>query len=192
MDTYVAMLSTMLMMIIAIIAMIIIYAMRYKRVPPNKAMVVFGRRTMRADRKGYRVLTGGGKFIVPIVEEVKYLPLDVRNLKFKLDNVKTDPKTESARLKLEATAIIKIGSDPMSLNTAAEMLLDKKDEEINKMAYDVIEAHIKGICKTLKFEQIDTDRDLMAERIQNIIAMDLRNIGLEVRSMVINDVKKIS
>ena len=192
MDTYVAMLSTMLMMIIAIIAMIIIYAMRYKRVPPNKAMVVFGRRTMRADRKGYRVLTGGGKFIVPIVEEVKYLPLDVRNLKFKLDNVKTDPKTESARLKLEATAIIKIGSDPMSLNTAAEMLLDKKDEEINKMAYDVIEAHIKGICKTLKFEQIDTDRDLMAERIQNIIAMDLRNIGIEIRSMVINDVKKIS
>ena len=129
---------------------------------------------------------------MPVVEEVKYLPLDARNLTFKLNNVKTDPKTENAALKLEAAAIIKIASDPMSLDTAAEQLLDKKDEEINKMAYDVIEAHIKGMSKTMKFEHIDTDRDVLASRVENMAAKDLRNIGLEIRSMVIKDVVKIN
>jgi flotillin len=192
MDAIARILLAVLFVVIAVIAMIVVYGTRYKRVPPNKAMVVFGRPTLQAGKKGYLCLTGGGKFIVPIVEEVKYLPLDVRNLKFKLNNVKTDPKIENARLKLEASAIIKIASDPISLDAAAEMLLDKKDNEINKMAYDVIEAHIKGICKTLTFEIIDTDRDRAVEMIQNMAAKDLRNIGLEIRSMVINDVKKVS
>jgi flotillin len=109
-----------------------------------------------------------------------------------LKNVKTDPKTEKATLKLEVAATIKIASDPMSLDTAAEQLLDKSDEEINKIAYDVIEAHIRGICRTMKFEDIDTDRDLAAERIQLMAAKDLHNIGLEIRSIVIKNVVKIN
>jgi flotillin len=177
--------------IIAFITIIIIYQKNYHKVPPNKAMVIFGAKTP-GTRKGYRIITGGGKFLMPVVESAKYLPLDVRNLSFELKNVKTDPKTEKATLKLEVAATIKIASDPMSLDTAAEQLLDKSDEEINKIAYDVIEAHIRGICRTMKFEDIDTDRDLAAERIQLMAAKDLHNIGLEIRSIVIKNVVKIN
>lgn len=178
--------------VILVLAVIIIYKLNYKRVPPNKAMVVFGRRTSMASGKGYQCLTGGGKFITPIVEDVKYLPLDVRNLSFQLKNLKTDVKKNRPKIKVDAAATIKIGSDPVSLDTAAEMLLDKKDDEINKIAYDIIVGHFRGLIKTMKFDDINQDHDALAARVQNMAAMDLRNVGMEIRTIILKDVKKVS
>lgn len=54
------------LMVGAILSMMVIYASRYKKVPPNKAMVVYGRR-MGPGGQGYQVISGGGKFIIPII-----------------------------------------------------------------------------------------------------------------------------
>jgi uncharacterized membrane protein YqiK len=62
-------------MVMTIMTMMIIFASRYKKVPPNKAMVVYGRRMPSG--RGYRVISGGGKFIMPIVESYEFLDLDL-------------------------------------------------------------------------------------------------------------------
>ena len=176
---------------IFVMAVIIMYKLNYKRVPPNKAMVVFGRPIGPRGEKGYNILTGGGKFLMPIVEEVAYLPLDVRNLSFQLKNLKTNVQKKGSKINIDAAATIKIASDPVSLNTAAETLLDKKDDEINKIAYDIIEGHFRGLIKTIRFDDIDQDHDALASRVQTMAAMDLRNVGMEIRTIVIKDVKKV-
>ena len=129
--------------IIAIMSLVAIYATRYKRVPPDKAMVVYGKKVDPKSRKGYMVLTGGGKFIWPVVNAVEFLPLDVRTLILSVTDIVTDVKTSGARVNIKSVAQIKIASDPVSLDTAAEQLLHKSDPAINEIATKTLEGHVR-------------------------------------------------
>ncbi|MEK6987673.1 MAG: flotillin family protein, partial [Candidatus Thermoplasmatota archaeon] len=53
-----------------VFAAILLYASRYKKVPPNMAMVVYGKKQSGKGGRGYQVLSGGAKLIVPIVVSV--------------------------------------------------------------------------------------------------------------------------
>ena len=74
--------------ILVFIIMIAVYASRYKKVPPDQAMVVYG----KAGSKGraYDIVTGGGKFILPIVQAYAFMPLDVRTLEIIVTDIITD------------------------------------------------------------------------------------------------------
>jgi flotillin len=175
--------------VIIIMAFILIYAARYKRVPPDKAMVIYGKKVERAGGKGYRVLSGGGKFIWPIVEAIEFLPLDVRTLVLSVTDIVTDVKTSGAKVNIKAVAQVKIASDPASLSTAAEQLLHKSDPAINEIAQKTLEGHVRGICATMTIESINSDRDAVAANVQTQAAKDLRNMGIEIRSFVISDLE---
>jgi flotillin len=178
-----------MVLVFIIILGLSIYAARYKRVPPDKAMVVFGRKVDSKSRKGYSVFSGGGKFIMPIVEGVAFLPLDVRTLTLSVTDIVTDVKTSGAKVNIKAVAQIKIGSSPILLHTAAEQLLHKSDPEINQIATKTLEGHVRGICATLTIEAINSDRDTVAERVQNMATKDLANMGIEIKSFVISDLE---
>ncbi|NIV35997.1 MAG: flotillin family protein, partial [Anaerolineae bacterium] len=56
------------------------YASRYKKVGPNQVLVISGRRremvnpvTGNQERVGFRVVKGGGSFIIPVLERVDIL-----------------------------------------------------------------------------------------------------------------------
>ncbi|MFQ6062013.1 MAG: flotillin family protein, partial [Methanosarcinales archaeon] len=188
-------LGTAIWIILGIIGMLLVillvYANRYKRVPPDAAMVVFGRKHIREiDGKkedvGFSIVKGGGKFIMPIVESVEFLPLDVRTLDISVPTVVT---SEGVMLDVEAVAQTKIASDMDSLYTAAEQLLRKTHEEIDDVAKKSLEGHVRGVCANLTVEQINSDRDRVAQDIQTVAIPDLKNMGLEIRSFTIRDLK---
>jgi flotillin len=158
MDIMTTLLVALFFIIIAILAGIAVYASRYKRVPPDKAMVIYGRRVAKAGKKGYSVLTGGGKFIIPIIEGVDFLPLDVRTLILSVTDIVTDVKTSGAKVNIE-------------------------------IATKTLEGHVRGICATMTIETINSDRDTVSERVQNMATKDLRNMGIEIRSFVISDLE---
>jgi len=165
-----------------------VYASRYKRVPPDKAMVVYGRRA-KEGRVGYSVITGGGKFIVPIVEAYEFLRLDVRTLDVVVTDIVTDVRQSGAKLNIKAVAQVRVSDDMEVLRTAASQLLHKTDPEINEIALKTLEGHVRSICATLTIEQVNTERDTMATQIQGMAAADLKNLGLEIRSFVIKEVE---
>jgi flotillin len=165
-----------------------IYAMRYKKVPPNTAMVVFGRKHPRT-KKGYMVITGGAKFIVPVVESIAYLPLNVRTLNLDLKSVAINVENNRSLIRMKCVAQVKITSDPRLLDLAAEHLLHQSDEDINMIASKTIEGHIRGICASMRFEDIEIDRDAVAGKAMSFADNDLRNMGIEIRSLIIKDLQ---
>ncbi len=170
--------------------LLIIYAKRYKKVPPDKAMVIYGRKTKtKKGTRGYEVVSGGGRFIMPVFQGFMYMPLDVRTLEIAVKDIVTDVVTSGAKINTKAVAQVKIGSDRASLNTAAEQLLHKTDAEINDIALKTLEGHVRGICATMTVEAINSDRDAVAASIQTQAAKDLRNMGIEIRSFVIRDIE---
>ena len=104
-----------------IMAIIMVYASRYKKVPPDKAMVVYGKR--QAGKKGYRVISGGAKFIVPIVESYEFLPLDVRTLDVVVRDIVTDVVKSGAKVNPETlkAAGLTSGKHPVKILGTGEL-----------------------------------------------------------------------
>ena len=177
----------LLAIVAAIAFVLLIYAARYKKVPPDKAMVVYGRAFEGG--RGYKVYSGGGRWIRPIVEAYEFLPLDVRTLDVVVPEIVTDVKQSGARVNIKAVAQVRISDDRDTLHTAASQLLHKKDVEINEIALKTLEGHVRGICATLTIEQINSERDAVATQVQGLAANDLKNIGLEIRSFVIKEIE---
>ncbi|MCK5024784.1 MAG: hypothetical protein KAR56_04120 [Thermoplasmata archaeon] len=182
-------LIAILLIVGAIMAIIITYASRYKKVPPDKAMVVYGRKMSSKRKRGYQVISGGGKFIYPIVESYEFLPLDVRTLDVHVRDIVTDVVSSGAKVNVKCVTQVKISSDTASLHTAAEHLLHKSDHEINEIAMKTLEGHVRGVCATMTIEEINSDRDKISLKIQNMAAKDLMNMGIEIRSFVVKDLE---
>jgi len=168
-------------MVIMMFVIMLTYAPRYRRVPPLKVMIVFGR---RHGGRGFTVVKGDGKFIMPILEEVAFLPLDVHTLDVTAEGVMT---LHGVMLDLEAVTQITISSDEKLLLTAAEMLLNKSAEEINYIATRSLEGHIRAVCARLTVEEINADRNKVAAEIQDVACEDLASMGIEVVSFTIRN-----
>jgi flotillin len=168
-------------------APIILYSWRYKKVPPDMAMVVYGRRQTR--EKSYRIIIGGAKFITPIVEDYALIPLDVRNLEISVKGVQTNTAARGAEVDVEAVAQVKVSSDPELLDVAVGHLMGKEDEEINELAEKTLEGQVYNVFSTLTLERIDGDREGTAKLVQGKAAPMLEEMGMEVRSFAIRKIE---
>src|SRR2546426_834904 len=172
--------------ILAFLGLVGAYAARYKKVPPDAAMVVYGR---KYGGKGYDVRRGGGKFIVPILESYRFLPLGIRTLDVVVNEIVTDVARSGARVNIKAVGQVRISDEPDVLRTAAGQLLHKSDVEINEIALKTLEGHVRGVCATLTIEQVNSDRDAIASKILTMAGEDLKNMGIEIRSFVIKEIE---
>src|SRR5207249_4541577 len=141
------------------------------------------------DGRGYQVRSGGAKFIAPIFESVEWLRLDVRTLDLVVTDIVTDVKRSGAKINIKAVAQVKISSDEATLNTAAENLLGKTEQQVDEIALKTLEGHVRGVCATLTVEEVNSDRDAIASKILGMAGNDLRNMGIEIRSFVIKEIE---
>jgi len=185
----VSVIAIIALVVIAFFALAVVYASRYKKVPPDKAMVVYGHKQKGTGGKGYAVISGGAKFIVPILEAYEFLPLDVRTLDIIVNDIVTDVVTSGAKINIKCVTQTKISSEPAILDTAAEHLLHKSDNEINEIAMKTLEGHVRAVCATMTIEEINSDRDAIAQKVQSFAANDLKNMGIEIRSFVIKEIE---
>ena len=120
---------------------------------------------------------------------MEWLKLDVRTLDLIVTDIVTDVKRSGARINIKAVAQVKISSDEATLNTAAENLLGKTDQEVNEIALKTLEGHVRGVCATLTVEEVNSDRDAIASKILGMAGNDLKNMGIEIRSFVIKEIE---
>ena len=172
------------------------FARRYQKVPPDKALVVYGRRSTiqvrdaagqtHARQVGYRFVQGGGTFVIPVLEHFAWLNLSTHTVEPEVTDVVT---REGVPLTVEGVAQIKIKSDNVSIATAAEQLLGKNDSEITTIAQKTLEGHIRGVCATLTVEAINADRAALSSKIQEEAVPDFERLGLEITTFTIKDIK---
>jgi len=182
-DTFV--IITMVIMFGSMFAMLAIYASRYRKVPPDKAMVIYGRRMNPRTRIGYQVITGGGKFLLPIIEDLKYMDLGLKEVILELDNVRTDPTKGSSPVRINITVLYRISDRPSVLHIACEHLLDKTDEDIRRIVEVNVEGHARGIAATMTPKDIDMDRDEVENKLRSSTWIELLNMGIEIRALAI-------
>ncbi|OGO48791.1 MAG: flotillin [Chloroflexi bacterium RBG_16_63_12] len=169
-----------------------VYASRYKKVGPNEVLIISGRGVGTTDpgtgqkmRRSFRIVRGGGTFIWPVVERVDRLSLELMTIEVVTTNVYT---SQGVPVTVDGVAQVKVGSDDVSIVTAAEQFLSKSTKEIQNVALQTLEGHLRGILGTLSVEEIYRDRDKFAQRVQEVSALDMKNMGLTIVSFTIKNI----
>jgi flotillin len=169
------------------------YASRYKKVGPNQVLVVSGRRrdmvnpvTGQKERVGFRVVKGGGTFIIPVLERVDVLSMEILTIEVGVHSVYT---VEGVPVHVDGVAQIKIRGEDASIYTAAEQFLSKGPDGISNVAHETLAGHLRAILGMLTVEEIYKDRDAFAQKVLEVSGSDMANMGLEIVSFVIKDIR---
>jgi flotillin len=166
--------------VVALILFLLVYLSRYRKCGPNQVMVISGR-----GKLGFRIVKGGGTFIVPIVERVDILSLEDMALEVKCEDVYT---SEGVPITVDGVAVVKVASDNESIRTAAEQFLSKQRPEIANIAAQTLEGHLRAILGTLTVEEVYQDREKFAQSVQNVAAVDMANMGMSIVAFTIREV----
>ena len=169
-----------------------LWAKRYVKVGPNEVLVISGRRrrVQEADGStsmvGFRITKGGGAFIIPIFEKYDILSLELMTIDVKTPEVYT---ITGVPIIVDGVAQIKVKGDEISIRTAAEQFLSMNLEQIMNIATQTLEGHLRAIVGTLTVEDIYKNRDAFAQRVQEVAAADLANMGLTIVSFTLRDIR---
>src|SRR5262245_49106149 len=180
-----------LIVIVIIIGMAVVLS-RYTKVGPNEVLVVSGKRHRHVDpdgtthMRGFRIVKGGGTFVMPVVEKVDILSLELLTIDVQTPEVYT---SKGVPVRVDGVAQIKVKGDDVSISTASEQFLSKGTEEIKNIATQTLEGHLRAILGTMTVEDIYQNRDAFASKVQEVAAGDMANMGLSIVSFTIRDIR---
>jgi flotillin len=168
------------LMVATIIFLLTIMAKLYRKAGPNQALIIYGFR-------GTRIVKGRGTVIFPMVETARDLSLEL--MSFDVAPQQDLYTKQGVAVTVEAVAQIKVKSDPVSIQTAAEQLLSKNDVDRQGLIRLVMEGHLRGIIGLLTVEEIVKQPEMVGDRMRETCSEDLSKMGLEVVSFTIREVR---
>ncbi|MEI7729835.1 MAG: SPFH domain-containing protein [Verrucomicrobiota bacterium] len=165
-----------------------IFASRFTKVGPNEVLIVSGRKYQLDDGStiGFRVVKGGGTIVWPVLEKVDILSLELLTIDVQTPEVYT---SKGVPVKVDGVAQIKVKGDDISIRTAAEQFLSKGVDDIKNIATQTMEGHLRAILGTMTVEDIYQNRDAFASKVQEVAAGDMANMGLQIVSFTIRDIR---
>jgi len=169
-----------------------IWAGRYTKVGPNQVLIVSGRKHRYLDpdgsvqARGFRVVKGGGTFIMPVLEKMDVLSLELLTIDVQTPEVYT---SKGVPVMVDGVAQIKVKGDDISISTASEQFLSKGTDDIKSIAMQTLEGHLRAILGTMTVEDIYQNRDQFASKVQEVAAGDMANMGLGIVSFTIRDIR---
>src|ERR1700743_2073422 len=180
--------------VIGVLVFIVIamFLSRYTKVGPNEVLVASGMKHKYTDPdgtvrpRGFRIVKGGGTFVMPIKEKVDILSLEILTIDVQTPEVYT---SKGVPVKVDGVAQVKIKGDDISISTAAEQFLSKTTDEIKSVAMQTLEGHLRAILGTMTVEEIYQNRDAFASKVQEVAAGDMANMGLGIVSFTIRDIR---
>jgi len=184
--------ALVVVIVIVIFILLGIIANRWVKVGPNQVLIISGRRrTVRGPdgrpmEIGFRLLRGGGTFVWPVVEMAETMSLELMTLEVKTPEVYT---VVGVPVQVDGIAQIKVRNDDVSIRTAAEQFLSMGATQIRQIALQTVEGHLRAILGMLTVEEIYRERDKFAQRVQEVAASDLANMGLQIVSFTIRDIR---
>ena len=177
-----------IVLIVVVMTLVIMVFSRYTKVGPNQVLIVSGRKHRLEDGTdvGFRIVKGGGTFVMPVFEKVDILSLELLTIDVQTPEVYT---SKGVPVKVDGVAQIKVKGDDVSIRTSAEQFLGKATDEIRNIATQTLEGHLRAILGTMTVEEIYQNRDAFASTVQEVAAGDMANMGLGIVSFTIRDIR---
>lgn len=167
--------------VLVIIFFLLLITTMWKRVPQDKAVVVTGLKK--------RVISGGGGFVIPLLERSDRISLENMKIEIRTDGARTE---QGVDIRADGVAVIKVKSDKESILNAVEQFYTGREQQtidiIKDTAKDVLEGKLREIISKMTVEEIYKDREKFASQVQEVAAMGLSSMGLELKAFTIRDI----
>ena len=151
----------------------------YRKVGPNRALIVYG-------RGGTKVVVGGGTVVTPMFQRADEFNLELMSFDVAPNFVLYT--NQGIPVSIEAIAQLKVENDKEKILRAANQFLSRPEPEREGMVRQVMEGHLRGIVGQLTVEQLVKDPEMVSARMRDTVAGDLDKLGLEVVSFTLKDV----
>ena len=161
---------------------VMLYATRYKIAPADQILVISG---SYLGGKTALTIHGGGKLVLPLVQEYQYLDLTPMTISIDLKHALS---LQNIRINVPSTFTIAISKDPSITQNAAERLLGQPRNQIESMASEIIFGQLRLTVATLTIEQINQDREAFLSRVSLNVDNELHKIGLYLVNVNVTDI----
>jgi flotillin len=174
---------------LAVVFFYLLARMLYKKVGPDEALIVYGRKKVFGDKvrdekgvaEGFRIVRGGGTFVFPATEQYRILSLRMMTLDIDLQHVYT---SQGIPINVKAVAQVKIKGDTEHIRKAAEGFLGVPPEQVRSTIQETVAGHLRGIIGTLTLEELYRDQKRFQEKVRDEAHFDLEGMGFEFKSFV--------
>ncbi len=171
-----------LVVLLVVFGGLAIFASRYKRCPPNRILVKYGKAGGAGSSKTYH---GGATLVWPVVQDYAYLSLEPITIDIDLASALSK---KNIRVAVPSTFTVGISTEPQIMQNAAQRLLGLRENEIATQARDIILGQMRLVIATLSIEEINTDRERFLDLVDKNVNFELNKIGLYMINVNVRDI----
>lgn len=171
---------------VGVLAAIVVFKMMWRVAEPNEALIISGsrHRTEGLDEGlGFRVVTGRGTLVLPGVQVVRKLSLDLNETELSVECV----TKQGIPVGVRGVVIFKVGDDFVSIANAGRRFLDQQ-KMMPMRVHNVFAGHLRSIVGGLTVEEMIRDRDKLTEQTRAASGAEMEKLGLIIDSLQIQEI----
>src|ERR1043165_1521136 len=173
----------------AILVLFIIFKMMWRVAEPNEALIISGLREHSPsdsvqESLGFKIITGKGTLVIPGVQTVRRLSLDLRESELGIDCV----THQGIPLGIRGVVIFKVGDDFASIANSARRFLDQQDQ-METRVHNVFAGHLRAIVGNMTVEEMIRDREKLTQLTRESSGTEMEKLGLIVDSLQIQEIE---
>ena len=170
-----------------ILLAILIFRAMWKVPEPNQALLVSGRHHQSDSGGtdfGFLIVVGRGVLVVPGVQVVRRLNLDLKEAELQVECV----TSQGIPVGVRGVVIFKVGDDHTSIANGARRFLDQEDQ-METRVHNVFAGHLRSIVGGLTVEEMIRDRARLTSETRDSSASELEKLGLIIDSLQIHEIE---
>lgn len=178
-ETLIGIASTVAVILVAIIALVIVIKSCWKVAGTNEVLIVSGLGKTR-------LKTGGGIFVIPMLQKVQKMTLE--NIQVDFTSRNDIPTKDAIHILVDAVANMAISIDPERQAIAASKFAGYSLDQIRSIVIPILEGNIREIISQTTFEDlIRGDKKAFSELVMDNVTPNLADLGIDLTTFNIQN-----
>ncbi len=165
--------------VLALVALVVLFRSTWRVAEPNEALIISGRRRRHSaleESLSFKIVTGRGTLVIPGVEAVRRLSLDLRETDLQIDCV----THQGIPLRVRGVVIYKVGDDLASVANAARRFLDQQNQ-MDQRVHNLFTGHLRAIIGNMTVEEMIRDREKLTQLTRDLALPHAAAVEREAR-----------
>ena len=182
--------STLIVVIALVVGVPLVLGVMFKllwKVPAaDEALIVtgFAAKGRSANGRTFKIVTGGGAFVLPVLQKAQYLELKADKALLEVEGV----DEQKIPVGVRGVAIFKVGDDEQSITNAATRFLEAQQGQMHDLVREVFHGHLRSIIGGLSVEDLIANRNELAQATRDASMDEMQKLGLVVDSLQIQEI----
>jgi flotillin len=174
--------------LVLLVVIFVLFKLMWRVAEPNEALVISGLREHAelegiGESLGFKIVTGKGTLVLPGIQTVRRLSLDLREAELVIDCV----THQGIPVGVQGVVIFKVGDDYVSIANAARRFLDQQDQ-MDARVHNVFAGHLRAIVGNMTVEEMIRDREKLTGLTRESSGTEMEKLGLIVDSLQIQEI----